>query len=301
MGRWLPYCMGAIGFAAPWSCGAHGSTGGVRSRYQSIRRIPVLILSRRLVAPILAFAAALLVWEGWVRIGDVPTFLLPAPTEIAQYTFGNMGLFLPHIWATTWATLIGFTLSVAFGLIIAVAIVLSKTFEDAIFPLVVMTQVIPKVALAPLLVIYLGFGIEPKIFLAFLISFFPMVINTTLGMKSVSVELLELLATFKASKWQILTKVRIYRALPYMIEGAKISITLAVIGTVVAEFTAGSSGLGYLTAASAANLQTVQSYSAIVILVGVGILLFGAVHIGGRLLIPWAPPTTLESRDQRLT
>jgi len=250
--------------------------------------------SWRLAAPVLALVGVFALWEAWVRITDVPQFLLPAPSAIVAYTLANIGLFAKHALVTIWATLLGFLLSVVFGIALSVLIVWSKTFEDAVYPLVIMTQVVPKIALAPLLIIYLGFGIEPKIFLAFLISFFPMVINTTLGMKSVSVELLELLATLKATKWQILVKVRIFRAIPYMVEGAKIAITLAVVGTIVAEFTAGSSGLGYIIAASAANLQTVQGFSAIIILIIIGIVLFEAIHLGGRLLTPWAPKTSLE-------
>lgn len=253
--------------------------------------------SRRILAPVAALLAAFLLWELWVRLAEVPRFLVPAPSAIVEYSIDNAGLLVPHAWATIWATLVGFLMSVVFGIALSIAIVWSRTFEDAVYPLVVMTQVIPKIALAPLLVIYLGFGVEPKIFLAFLISFFPMVINTTLGMKSVSVELLELLATLKATKWQILVKVRMFRAIPYMVEGAKIAITLAVIGTIVGEFTAGNSGLGYVIAASAANLQTVQGFSAIVILIAIGIVLFEAIHIGGRLLTPWAPRTTLEDHS----
>ncbi len=252
---------------------------------------------RRSVAPVLTFLAVLVLWEVLVKVTDVPVFILPAPSEIIQYTFQNLELLAPQAWATIWATALGFSLSVAFGITLSVAIIWSRTFEDAIYPLVVMTQVIPKIALAPLLVIYLGFGVEPKVFMAFLISFFPMVINTTLGMKSVSVELLELLATLKATKWQILVKVRLFRAIPYMVEGAKIAITLAVIGTIVAEFTAGSSGLGYLIAASAANLQTVQGFSAIIILSIIGIALFEVISIGGGLLTPWAPRTSLEDQS----
>jgi NitT/TauT family transport system permease protein len=119
--------------------------------------------------------------------------------------------------------------------------------EEATYPLIVFTQVIPKVAIAPLLIVYLGFGLEPKVFLAFLVCFFPIVINTTLGLKNVSPELLELLTSLRATKWQVLWKVRVHRAVPSFVEGAKIAITLAVIGAVVAEFVSGNRGLGYLT------------------------------------------------------
>jgi len=204
-----------------------------------------------------------------------------------------LDLLMRHAQATVYTTLVGFVLSVLFGIGLSMLIVWSRMFEDAVYPLVVMTQVIPKVAIAPLLIVYLGFGQEPKIFLAFLVSFFPMVINTTLGMKSVSVELLELLATLKASRWQLMRKVRFKRALPYMVEGAKIAITLAVIGAVVGEFSSGGVGLGYLILSASSNLDTTLGFSSLFVLIVIGVILFEIIHVGGRLLMPWAPRTSL--------
>jgi NitT/TauT family transport system permease protein len=115
-----------------------------------------------------------------------------------------------------------------------------------------------------------------------------MVINTTLGMKSVSTELLELLATLKASRWQVMTKVRFRRAMPYMLEGAKIAITLAVIGAIVGEFSAGGTGLGYLILSASSNLDTTLGFAALIVLIVVGVVLFEIIHLGGRFLTPWA-------------
>jgi len=159
-----------------------------------------LVAHRTTIAPIAALVLMFVVWELVARAGRIPQYLLPMPSSVFTYTFTNFGLFIPHALGTIQSTLLGFTFSVLFGIGLSIFIVWSRTFEDAIYPLVVMTQVIPKVAIAPLLIVYLGFGQEPKIFLAFLISFFPMVINTTLGMKSVSTELLELLTTLKATR-----------------------------------------------------------------------------------------------------
>lgn len=246
-----------------------------------------LALHRTTVAPIVALAGMFLVWEGAVRAFHIPQYLLPAPSSVFAYTATHLGLFLPHAAATTEETLLGFAFSVLFGVALSVFIVWSRTFEDAVYPLVVMTQVIPKVAIAPLLIIYMGFGQEPKLFLAFLLSFFPMVINTTLGMKSVSVELLELLTTLKASRWQVMRKVRFMRAIPFMVEGAKIAITLAVIGAIVGEFASGNVGLGYLIMSSSSSLDTVQGFSALLVIIVIGVVLFEVIHLGGRLLAPW--------------
>lgn len=253
----------------------------------------VLEANRAVITPTLALIGVIIGWELVVRVFDIPRFLLPAPSAVLVETVERIDLLLRHAQATVYSTLIGFVLSVLFGIALSALIVWSRTFEDAVYPLVVMTQVIPKVAIAPLLIVYLGFGQEPKIFLAFLVSFFPMVINTTLGMKSVSVELLELLATLKANRWQVMTKVRFKRAMPYMVEGAKIAITLAVIGAIVGEFSAGGTGLGYLILSASSNLDTTLGFSALFVLIVVGVILFEIIHIGGRLLMPWAPRSTL--------
>lgn len=247
----------------------------------------LLLANQTTIAPVVALAIVFLVWEAVADTGRIPKYLLPSPSSVFVYTFGHLGLLLPHAWGTVQSTLYGFVLSVLFGIGLSMLIVWSRTFEDAVYPLVVMTQVIPKIAIAPLLIVYLGFGQEPKVFLAFLISFFPMVINTTLGMKSVDVELLELLATLKATRWQVMQKVRFMRALPLIVEGAKIAITLAVIGAIVGEFASGNVGLGYLIASSSSSLDTVQGFSALLVLTVIGIALFEAIHVGGRLLMPW--------------
>jgi NitT/TauT family transport system permease protein len=234
----------------------------------------------------LASVGLLVVWEVVVRSRGVPQYLLPAPSVIIAYTVSHLNFLMPAAGATTAETILGFGLSVVFGILASMAIVWSRVFEDAIYPLVVITQVIPKVAIAPLLIIYLGFGLESKVFLSFLISFFPMMINTTLGMKSVSPELLELLASLKATKWQIMRKVRFHRAIPYMVEGAKIAITLAVIGAIVGEFTAGSEGLGYLILSASSSLDTVQAFSALFVLIVIGVVLFEIIQIAGERLTP---------------
>lgn len=251
-----------------------------------------LAAQRTAIAPVVALILLVVVWEAVARAARVPEYLLPSPSSVFAYTGSHLGLFVPHAWGTLQATFSGFILAVAFGIGLSVLIVWSPTFEDAVYPLVVMTQVIPKVAIAPLLIVYLGFGQEPKVFLAFLVSFFPMVINTTLGMKSVSTELLELLTTLKATKWQVMRKVRFMRAIPFMVEGAKIAITLAVIGAIVGEFTSGNVGLGYLILSSSSSLNTVQGFSALLVLIVIGVVLFEAIHVGGRLVTPWASRTS---------
>lgn len=240
---------------------------------------------RWLVAPALAVIGLLLLWEGAVRVGEIPQFLLPAPTAIAAYVAEHAQLYLDAAFETAFVTVLGFTAAVVVGVLLAIGMTWWSTFEHAAYPLLVMTQVIPKVAIAPLLIVYMGFGIEPKIFLAFLVAFFPMVINTTLGLRSVSAELLELSAMLRATKGQVLRSIRFPMAIPYIVEGAKLSITLAVIGTIVSEFFAGTAGLGYLIKAAAAQLNTVQGFGALISLAILGILMFEAVVLLGRLVL----------------
>jgi NitT/TauT family transport system permease protein len=251
-------------------------------------------LPRRVIAPVASLVGLVVLWELAVDFGEIPRFLLPPPSAVVAYTYENIGLLSTFAVDTLLATLAGFALAMSIGVAIAVAIVWSPTFEDATYPIIVVTQVMPKVAIAPLLVVYLGFEMAPKIFLAFLVSFFPVVINTTLGLKSISVELTELLATLGARKWQVMVKVRLWRAVPYIVEGAKIAITLAVIGAIIGEFSAGNQGLGYLITSAASNLDTTLGFSALLLLVLIGVLLFELIDIGGRLLTPWLPKSQLD-------
>ena len=239
------------------------------------------------LAPVLTAAAIIVVWEIGVQVYDVPKFLLPAPSAVAAYLATNVGLLWHHALATLSEALVGFGIAVVFAIVMATLMVWSRTFENAVYPLIVTIQVIPKVALAPLLVVYLGFNAAPKIFLAFLLSFFPVVVNTTLGLKSVKPELLEYLATLRATRTQVLLKVRAKQALPYFLEGAKVGITLAVIGVVVAELVAGNRGLGFLVTSATSSLQTVVAFAAMFWLVVIGVLLFEIIHVGGRRLTPW--------------
>ena len=267
-----------------------GAGGAVRARpagrwFPRIERLEKAFPA--LWPPAVALVGLIAVWEAAEQVFPIPQYLLPRPSHIAEFMVQNSGLLARHAEATLETTLIGFVLAVVFGVALAVLIVWSTPFERAVYPLLVLTQVIPKVAVAPLIVVYMGFGLEPKVFLAFLVSFFPMVINTALGLRSVDPELLQLLMTLRASRWQILRKVRWYRALPNVFEGAKIAVTLAIIGAIVGEFSAGNLGLGYLVASSASSVNTTLSFSALFALIVIGIVLFEAVHVIGILTTPW--------------
>ena len=238
------------------------------------------------IAPILASLIVIGAWELFARFGGLPSYLLPAPSAVIMELVREKGLLASHAWATLLASVLGLFAACIIGIALAMIIVLFRSIGDAIYPLLVASQVVPKVALAPLMIIYVGFGIQSKILIVFLLAFFPIVVNTLMGFRSISTDLLQLLATMKASKWQIMWQIRMPSAIPQMVEGTKIAVTLAVTGAVVGEFASGNEGLGYLVLASSANLNTLLSFAAILILAVLGIALFKLVEVIGNVVTP---------------
>ena len=236
--------------------------------------------------PVLAILLLVVAWQAATSVGHVPEYVLPSPISVAGSIWDHWRLLVANAGVTLQETLIGFALALIVGVGLSVVMTLWLPLQEALYPLVILTQVIPKVAIAPLVVLYLGFGQEPKIFLAFVIAFFPVVINTTLGLNSVAPELLELMATLGSSRWQVMTKVRLHRAVPYIVEGSKITMTLAVIGAIVGELDSGSSGLGYLIKYATSEIETALAFASLVVLVAIGVTLFEAVDLVGRVLMP---------------
>jgi NitT/TauT family transport system permease protein len=188
---------------------------------------------------------------------------------------------------TLMSVLIGFVASVAVGVPLAFAIVLSRRIERVSMPFLVMSQTVPKVAIAPILVVWLGFGILPKIAIVFLISFFPIVVSTVVGLKSVESDMIDLVRSMGAGTSKIMMRVRGPSALPQMFAGFKIAICLAVVGAIVGEFVGSDKGLGYLLLTSTGSLDGTLVWSALFILIAMGVTLFAIVSRLERLLIPW--------------
>ena len=239
-----------------------------------------------IVAPTLALLIVVGVWELFCRTSGLPPYLVPSPSAIAVEIVERRALLADHALTTLVETVVGLLLASVLGIGLAMLVVSFKRLGEAIYPLLVVSQVVPKVAIAPLLIVYVGFGIQSKILIAFLLAIFPMVVNTVLGFRTINPELLQLLATLKASKWQVMWKIRTPNAVPHMIEGAKIAVTLAVIGAIVGEFASGDRGLGFLISSSSSALDTVLSFAAIVVLAALGIGLFKIVEIVGNALTP---------------
>lgn len=254
--------------------------------------------TRRAATTAVTLTATVLVWEGVVRGFGVPQFLVPAPSAVWQTLKARGPFFLLHSWVTLAETVGGFLVGVVVGIALALVIVYSRRLADVLLPLVVIGQIVPKVAIAPLLLIWFGYGAASKVLIAFLIGFFPIVVNAVAGLRAVEPEMLDLVRSLRATHWQTFRKVRLPQALPPIASGMKISITLAVIGAVVGEFVGGNQGLGYLIIVSNYEVNTPLMFAALFLLSALGLGLYGLIALLERLLIPWSLPD--EDRDEPL-
>lgn len=247
------------------------------------------IVDRLLHTAPVAITVVLLVllWELVVYALEVPIYLVPGPTDVWHSMVEHQRALLRHTQVTLWETLGGFGLSIAIGIPMAVAIVASPLVERILYPILVASQAIPKVALAPILLVTLGYGALPKVIVAFLIAFFPIVVNTVTGLSTVNRDTLKLMRSMGASTAQIFMKVRFPSAVPSMIAGFKIAIALAVVGAVVGEFVGGRSGLGYFMLAATGNFDTPLVFACVVALTILGIALFYVVALAERFLGRW--------------
>lgn len=234
----------------------------------------------------LAFVAA---WEALGALADVPDVILPRPTRIFHLIVERWELLLLHAYPTTRQAILGFVYAVFVGVGLGILVSFSRFFREAVYPLIIAFQVVPKVALAPLFILWFGLGGTSRLMLAFFIAFFPMVVNTFTGLDSVDPTMIRMARAFHAGRFTIFWKIQLPHALPYIFSGLKISITFAVIGIVVAEFVMAQEGLGYLIVFSEGNLDTPMMMGALVVLSVVGILLYGAVVGLEKLCIWWEP------------
>ena len=233
-------------------------------------------------------------WEAICDWAAVPVWLLPSPSLIAS-AFTQWQHLLPiHILATTYAVIGGFVLAVLVGVPIAVLIVYSPFLRRVIFPFLLILQSVPKVAIAPLLLIWVGYGLQSNIVIAAIVAFFPIVINTATGLEAVSPELLELGRVLDTSKLKIFWKLRLPWALPYLFSGMKVAMTLSVIGAVVGEFIGADKGLGYLILTASSNMNTALVFAVVAVLSILGIVAYYAVVLVERLLCPWYQPASQE-------
>lgn len=242
----------------------------------------------RRVLPAVAFIVlVLVVWEGVVKLIHVPEYLLPAPSIVLYRLAGMNSVLLAHISITTMESALGFALGTVFGILLAVAFVHSRTMELGVYPYAIALKTVPIVAIAPLLIVWFGNGILPKVIVSAIISFFPVVVNTTKGLRNVDAEAFDLFDSMSASRRQVFFKLRVPSSLPYLFAALRISSTLAVIGAIVGEFSGSDRGLGFFIMISSHRLETVDMFVGILLSSFLGILFFYGVALLERLIIPW--------------
>jgi NitT/TauT family transport system permease protein len=242
----------------------------------------------RAIYPLIGVAAIVLLWQAYTQVFSVSRIVLPSPLDIIVASVARYDLLLRETWPTFLESVYGFGLAVAIGIPLAVCVANSRILNLTLYPILVATQSVPKVAIAPIILVWFGLGMESKLAIAFLVAFFPIVVDTATGLQSTPSGLMELARSLRASPVQVFAKVQFPAALPFIFSGAKVAVTLAVIGAVIGEFVGSVSGLGNLLLTANSQLDSALAWAALVWLSILGILLFGAVALAQRLLMPWA-------------
>lgn len=237
--------------------------------------------------PLLALGLFLALWEGYVYVSQIPNYILPGPREIVQGFVAHRHELFAHGPITVYEVLLGYGSSLVFGGLFAVVVVWSSTLDKAITPLLFFSQTVSKIAIAPLFVIWFGFGLLPKVLVSFLIAFFPVFISTATGLRSVESEMLELIRSMSATTRQVFWKVRIPAALPYFFAGAKVAVPFATVGAIVGEWMASYSGLGYYLLLMQGRLDTAALFATLLTLSLLSVVMYLIVVQVERLLLPW--------------
>ncbi|RFU83671.1 ABC transporter permease [Streptomyces triticagri] len=260
---------------------------GVAERARPSLRRRTVEAAEKSWRPVALLLACFVAW--WVISAAelVESYLVPSPGATLDVLLDKPDYLWQHSWVTTYETLLGFVIAVVVGVVAAVVMVYSSTVEKTLYPILLFAQVVPKIAIAPLFVVWLGFGITPKILIAVLIAFFPIVISMVTGLKAVDPEMLQLSATMGASPWQTFLKIRFPASLPHLFSGLKVAVTLAVTGAVVGEFVGANEGLGYVILQANGNLDTPMLFAGLLVMSLIGVILFVIVEIAEQLLLPW--------------
>jgi ABC-type nitrate/sulfonate/bicarbonate transport system permease component len=240
------------------------------------------------MAAVLLVAVLLGGWELYADVGGVDDFILPAPSQIATALWDDRSLLWSNLLVTGQEVGLGILLALVLGFVLAVVLHFSGALRRGVYPLLVASQAVPIVIIAPLLVVWFGFGIVPKLAIIALVCFFPVVVTTLDALRSVDPDQLKLMRTLDATRWQAFRWAEAPAALPAALSGAKIAVAIAVIGAVFAEYAGSSEGLGHLMLQAIPQLETARAYAAVVLLAAFAILLFSALSLAERRLVPWA-------------
>jgi ABC-type nitrate/sulfonate/bicarbonate transport system permease component len=241
----------------------------------------------RLLPPGLILVGLLVVWELWVEWAGTQRWLLPPPSRIGRTLWRDRELLLENARVTLTEAVLGFGCALVAGVLVAALIDASPTLRRAVYPLVVASQTIPIPAIAPLLLIWFGYGLMPKVLVTALIGFFPIAVNTVDGLRAVDRDVLDLLRSLGANRWRRFRLAKLPSAAPYVFSGAKVAVAVCVIGAVFGELVGSSAGLGYLINRSRAQFLTDRVFACLVLLALLGVGLFAAVALAERLLLPW--------------
>ena len=266
------------GYAALQIAAARTRIGSRAIRGLNLRQLRPVIL------PLATAGTALLIWQVVVTAMRIPVVILPPPVEIAAELLRNLPILLHHAIPTTLDSLMAFTLATALGVGLAVAITYSPLLRDTLYPNLVVFQLIPKVALAPLFVVWLGISSESRVAFATFISFFPVVISAAVGFSNTEASTLRLCRSLTASEWQSFVMVRLPFALPAIFSGMKIAMTMAIIGVIIGEFISAKAGLGFYILYASSRMETGLIFAALFVLCVIGVSLFGAVALAERIM-----------------
>lgn len=273
----------------------------VEARLQeALARRAVRARASAVLYPILVAAALALLWEIGSRALNIPTFLVPAPSQVLSVLGGKAHVLVKHGWTSTQEIVLGYVLSIVVGIPLALGIYFWPPFARSIYPLLVSSQAVPKTAVAPVFVVWFGFGLLPKVLIAFLIAFFPIVINTVIGLASLEAEKIYLARSMAMGPLSTFFKIRLPHALPSIFGGLKIAITLAVVGAVVGEFVGADAGLGHLLLEANGAMDTPLLFAGLVGLTVIGVIFFLLIEVAERLAIPWHVSSRTTFRGESL-
>jgi NitT/TauT family transport system permease protein len=259
-------------------------------------RLHVGLALDRLVIP-LSLVTLFAIWEGVAIWLAVPRYLVPRPSEIFAAVVSERQFLLKHGWITAVEMLAGFALGSLFSVAFGLLVVYWPPAKRLIMPYMVVIKTMPKVALAPLFIIWFGFGLKTNIIYTALIAFFPVLVNFVQGLEDVNPSESRLMASYNASRWQMFRHVHLYRSLPYLFAGLKMAAVMALIGAVVSEFVAGDGGLGYYMVQTQNRLRTSEAFAALMILTLMGLAFYSAIEVLHRRLTPWARDTEVGDQN----
>lgn len=261
---------------------AHDLSSAVRSFIA--RTLRTLSLGRRVLLPVLLAATVVLAWEFGTRAANISPLIIVPPSAVWQVMSASFAILMQQSVPTVVETVIGFALAAVIGIVLGTALVLSRRVRQALYPHILTFQLIPKVALAPLFIVWLGVGPSSRLSLAVFMAFFPVVISTVTGLISADRNVLRMAASLTASPWQTFYSVRVPYALPHIFAGLKVAVTMAMIGVIVGEFVTAQAGLGYIIMMASSASDTALVFAAIILLCAAGLALYGAVALAEWLI-----------------